>query len=705
MKRTFVPIGSGLLVGMACISIADSTRQAIVTVACLVLFILTLFLPRKRVAVTVFCACVAIGALLFSAEELQYRQTITAGVGEQVVVGSVVDYDTTSTGNFSYTIAVDAYGCNVLLYGSEDVAVEIGDQFEATATLYLPESSTYDGTRYYKTERVYLLGWIYTDTITVTAADSLTFGQCIARLNERIASRLDQVLSTSAAATVKSMVLGDRSDLDDVRIEQYIASGSYHLFSVSGLHLSILVGALLYLTIPLLGRRWGGASILGVLFFFLVLSGFHLSTFRSFLMVSLLLIGRIVYQRTDSLNSLFFAITVILLWDCYAILDVGFLLSITATFGIIWVYPRLVARCPLYFEGTILAPVRKAVLFSMAVTLPMLPVYLWTFERLSLVTVLSNLFIVPLASVLLLLSFVLCLLVLWWAPSALVWMIELLVNLQNSLAQTFAQIPYAVVGLDYPALKVLVCVAVAVIFTALVQRGQYYRRALFYASVSLTCACAVLAFAYPLASNRLYLVGDGATANLVFVNQGHAVVICTNDDNYIDELTLDLLVSKGIQQIDHLIYTYDSWNYYEDTRMLLSNIEVEQVWMTAGNQTGQEYLAIQFSDLTVHEMTSNVVIEQGDLTVSLYPQEESVWTVAEYFDLPIRIGSPSFVMQESAVLYFLSGANSYTEVIAPEVTWLLKESYSALEIDLNYAYEGGIYFEFTEDQTVLMGTD
>jgi ComEC/Rec2-related protein len=133
------------------------------------------------------------------------------------------------------------------------------------------------------------------------------------------------------AAVIRAMVLGENPD-DDALIESYRASGTLHVFSVSGMHVA-MVGAIGWLLLKFLGvpRRPAVFLILVGMFAYAWITGMKPPAERSVTMAAVLLGGFLFRRRPDLLNALGLALVVALLTDGHLIFQAGVQLS----FGVV----------------------------------------------------------------------------------------------------------------------------------------------------------------------------------------------------------------------------------------------------------------------------------------------------------------------------------------------------------------------------------
>jgi competence protein ComEC len=132
----------------------------------------------------------------------------------------------------------------------------------------------------------------------------------------------------AVADLIVAMVLGDTSSLPERVQEQFRGTGTYHLFSVSGLHVGMLAVLLWYfLRILGLPRRQAAFVIIPALFFYAFMTGWKPSSVRAAIMTSVVLFGLVANRRPVLFNNLCAAAFLILLGDTNQLFNAGFQLS------------------------------------------------------------------------------------------------------------------------------------------------------------------------------------------------------------------------------------------------------------------------------------------------------------------------------------------------------------------------------------------
>lgn len=241
------------------------------------------------------------------------------------------------------------------------------------------------------------------------AGDWLLTGLIIP-LREHILAMFDKHLHGDAKPLVAGLLIGETRFIPPRVYNWFKDTGTLHLLAVSGSNVAVVAGTLMLLMrLAGLPRRLVLGLSLVVVFIFCQLSFNQPSVVRASLMIAVVLVGKIIYHKARLLNVISVAAFLILLFDPMMLYDVGFQLSFAATFSLIYflsgVMPAASGRPS--FWRTILNYGLMILLSSLVVQLMIAPILAYYFGTIPLVTFVSNLLLVPMASIAVMLAILL----------------------------------------------------------------------------------------------------------------------------------------------------------------------------------------------------------------------------------------------------------------------------------------------------------
>lgn len=185
----------------------------------------------------------------------------------------------------------------------------------------------------------------------VSTGTGIDLNRAVEGLRMAIGSRIDAVLDGASAAIGRAMVVGDQSLIDDETREVMAASGLAHIYSISGLHLSIVAGGMYFLlrlglaTISPLATQWPVKKIAAVggivaAAFYLLLAGglANVPALRSTIMLALIFGAVLAGRRALTMRNVAIAAIAIILIDPASVFRASFQLSFAAVVALIGIY-------------------------------------------------------------------------------------------------------------------------------------------------------------------------------------------------------------------------------------------------------------------------------------------------------------------------------------------------------------------------------
>ena len=227
---------------------------------------------------------------------------------------------------------------------------------------------------------------------------------------ERFKETLFSILPPSEAAVSVGILLGTQGVTDRALMENLRITGTTHIISVSGYNISIIITGLI-IALSFVSTEILLVPLLLIVLLFDSLVGFTPPVVRATLMGIMIFLGRAVGRQRSTTDALLLSAALIAFFDPQALLTTSFQLSFLATAGIIYLYPYIIKL----FKGwPALIGEDLAVTFS--AQLAVLPVIVYYFGTISLVSPLSNLLVGWTIPALMVLSFLTGFLGQIWLP-------------------------------------------------------------------------------------------------------------------------------------------------------------------------------------------------------------------------------------------------------------------------------------------------
>ncbi|MBL7155368.1 MAG: ComEC family competence protein [Candidatus Portnoybacteria bacterium] len=270
-----------------------------------------------------------------------------------------------------------------------------GDELEISGKIREPaQFEDFDYRQYLAKDKIYSV--IYWPAINRLAENQGNwFFQKVFNFKDKLRKVIEQTLLPPQSSVLKAIFLGDRFGLSNELKEKLNITGTRHIVAISGMHMIIMSQILLFLALGL--GLWRGQAFYFVLFFlvlYIIMIGAPASAVRAGIMAGLLLLAQKIGRLRSADRAVVLAATTMLAINPSLLkADVGFQLSFMAVLSIIYLKPILDNK-------TISWPnpwrLKDILTMTLAAQLGTLPILIFHFGRLSLISPLANLLIVPL---------------------------------------------------------------------------------------------------------------------------------------------------------------------------------------------------------------------------------------------------------------------------------------------------------------------
>ena len=237
-------------------------------------------------------------------------------------------------------------------------------------------------------------------------AGSLVYIQ-ILNFKNKLREVVSQNLSPPQSSILAAMLLGDKKQISSQWKEKLNTVGLSHITCISGMHIIILINILMAFLIALgLWRQQAFYMTIVIITFFIIMTGWQSSAIRAGIMGGLFLWAQHLGRGSESYRVLVFAGTLMLIGNPLLLRDdIGFQLSFLAITGIIYFLPAFKNWLNVLFKGKFLG-LKNILAMTFAAQTFCLPILIYNFGFVSLVSPLANLLIVPLLPLIMIFGFV-----------------------------------------------------------------------------------------------------------------------------------------------------------------------------------------------------------------------------------------------------------------------------------------------------------
>ena len=395
----------------------------------------------------------------------------------------------------------------------------------------------------------------------------------ISLLNKIKNNILSNILKSSNSSYLKAFILGDSSLIDENDYDTFKNIGITHLFAISGMHITLFSSTILFILNKL--KRGKNTSIiisLIILFLYAILCNFPSSIKRAYTLYLLLSLNKIFKLDIKTIYLLLLCISINVFIEPFILKDIGFLYSISTTFGLI-VSSSII-------QGNF---IKKLFLTSLLAYLFSMPITILNNYEINLMTPFNNVIIVPLVSLIIyplsLLSFIFPIL-----NNVLNILISILLFICNILVKI------NVFNIIIPKLNIYFIIVYYLILLLAIFKNK---KLIFLMIIIFVINDLIYCFKN---DNFVYYLdvkqGDSLLIkynNTVSLIDTGGIVSFNKEDwqksnsNYLlTSNTILFLKSIGIKKIDNLIISHGDFDHMGETINLVNNFKVEKVIFNCG---------------------------------------------------------------------------------------------------------------------------
>ncbi len=300
----------------------------------------------------------------------------------------------------------------------KDRSFKCGDYIRAKVLLRVPHNFNnpggFDYKRYLLFRGIRLRGSVNNPTHIVVIRENT--GNILKSSLEGYRTKLRKIIlehsSSPESKILQALILGEKREIPGEIRENFNRTGISHVLAISGLHIGI-IAFLSFIIIRWIMKTSGYLllrfniikvsalySIIPIMSYALI-AGYSISTIRATIMILCFLIAILIGRERDLLNTLAFAAFLILAFSPVSLFDVSFQLSFIAVAAILIITPALNSLLPKWKMNEISRTMKiviRIVLFifvSFSAAIGTAPLIAFYFNRISTMTLLSNLLIIP----------------------------------------------------------------------------------------------------------------------------------------------------------------------------------------------------------------------------------------------------------------------------------------------------------------------
>ena len=448
--------------------------------------------------------------------------------------------------------------------------IKLGQTVNLKGKMNIPkENSTknlFNYRKYLKSKKIY-----YTFTIEeIKISDNKNF---LYTIKNNLIKRINNLNSPYLYA----FILGDTSFIETNIKSTYQTNGISHLLAISGMHITLLFSTIYKLLNKIKKTKINLFIVSIILIFYLFLVNFTPSSVRSGLMFIILNFNK----KIKSYQILFFILVLLLCINPYYIYNNGFILSFVVSFYIL-IFKSLIKGN--YFQ--------KLLMTSLIAFIASMPVIIYNYNSINLLSVFLNLIFVPFVTYLVFpLSFVSLL----FGFSR---MYIFFTGIMENLSLFFDKLSISIILGDIGAF-IIIYVVIGIFVLYKMKMGEYGYLLIYFVALFIHFNIHTIN-----PTITMLDVGQGDSILVELPNNKGNILIDTGG-SYTEEwkktnyslaqnITIPYLKKKGIKKLDYLILTHGDYDHMGESVNLVNNFNVRNVIFNIGsyNEIEEELVSV-----------------------------------------------------------------------------------------------------------------
>ncbi len=485
------------------------------------------------------------------------------------------------------------------------------------------------------------------------------------------------VMSGDEANFLVGLLLGDRTDISSEIKKAFTNTGTIHVLAVSGSHIALVV-VVIYVLLGILRIPQKPKILLTIvgIIYYMFLTGATPPIVRSSLMGIVVLLAKYFQYRMSVYNALGLSGVILLAFDPVQLLDVGFQLSFSAVFSMVYFYPKIETvlykipekiRMFKIWKFTIINPLLQLFGVSLAAQVGTLPFTAYYFGQVSIISLLANLIIVPLVEIIVTIGL----------TSAILGIISLYIsscfNEVNNLIAMFtlwsvqrvSEVPYAVVSTATFGMKETIFYSGFVLALFNLNNAKIVRRTflVIFACVTFFLILSLFSSTEQKKLRVTFLdVGQGDAAFIQFPS-GENILIDAGPKTFKydagEKVVAPFLRKNGISIIDAIIISHPHSDHLGGVPFLLKEFQVKSVIdpnQRASSSLYNEYEQLAQQTEFLHATAGNIFSKIPNVRwYELHPAEQFLDTDSSDGYSDLNDASVVFKLQYGETSFLFTG--------------------------------------------------
>ena len=492
--------------------------------------------------------------------------------------------------------------------------INYGDLIYLEGKLEIPKIATnykgFDYRQYLKTQKIQ--GIVIADNVKILKAKYKN--NLIYQIQKKIKAIIKEKLPSETGDLLLAILLGDKKDLSEQIQINFKNSNLSHMLAVSGAHVSYIIVGLTYITQNLImGKRKGRVFCIFFLIIFMAITNFTPSVTRACIMAILTLVSKILYKKADIYTNISISALIILLYNPYSLLDLGFQLSFGGTIGIV-IFMRFIKKKQ--EEPKLLNYIKQMALVSICANIIIIPIIMNNFNTVSLTFLVSNILASPILAIIVIVGFsiIIISIISHSLSNILVFWLNPILNLLIKISSFCSKLPFAKILVVTPYIFNIIFY-----YTIILYLVNYNELKQFIKKETVILLSIILI----LSNFIFYILPQDLKIYFIDVGQGDSTLIVTPSKKTIlidgggsesfdvgEKVLLPYLLDRRIRKIDYIMISHFDTDHCKGIFTVIENLKVKNIIISKQAEKSENYK--KFKEIVANKKINIILVKAGD---------------------------------------------------------------------------------------------
>ena len=492
--------------------------------------------------------------------------------------------------------------------------INYGDLIYLEGKLEIPKIATnykgFDYRQYLKTKKIQ--GIVIADNVKILKAKYKN--NLIYQMQKKIKAIIKEKLPSETGDLLLAILLGDKKDLSEQIQINFKNSNLSHMLAVSGAHVSYIIVGLTYITQnSIMGKRKGRVFCIFFLIIFMAITNFTPSVTRACIMAILTLVSEILYKKADIYTNISISALIILLYNPYSLLDLGFKLSFGGTIGIV-IFMRFIKKKQ--EEPKLLNYIKQMALVSICANIIIIPIIMNNFNTVSLTFLVSNILASPILAIIVIVGFsiIIISIISHSLSNLLVFWLNPILNLLIKISSFCSKLPFAKILVVTPYIF-----NILFYYTIILYLVNYNNLKQFIKKKTVILLSIILI----LSNFIFYILPQDLKIYFIDVGQGDSTLIVTPSKKTIlidgggsesfdvgEKVLLPYLLDRRIRKIDYIMISHFDTDHCKGIFTVIENLKVKNIIISKQAEKSENYK--KFKEIVANKKINIILVKAGD---------------------------------------------------------------------------------------------